>query len=145
MRNAIVVLLLISAAFMAMRFFGAGGHAGVPPMFSEGLTLAAANSRASGEGKLVLAMATASWCPPCQQMKKGTLRDANVEAIVREKYLPVYLDVSDNSSPGVAEAGPLNVSGIPAFIVLKDGQEIARTVGAMSPADFSDFLRSAAK
>jgi thiol:disulfide interchange protein len=152
MRGAFLVIVIIVSVLVAMQFFGgaggggeSGGGQGKPAIFSDELTLTAANAKASSEGKLVLVMATADWCPPCQQMKKGTLRDSGVEAIVREKFLPVYLDVTDEKSPGVVDAKPLNVSGIPAFIVMKGGQEIARTVGAMSPADFSDFLRSSAK
>ena len=64
---------------------------------------------------------TATWCQPCKQM------EPLITKLVSENLNINYekIDVSDEFDPAV-EYG---VKGVPTFIALKDGKEVARHTG----------------
>ena len=64
---------------------------------------------------------TATWCQPCKQM------EPLIAKLVSENLDINYdkVDVSDDFDPAV-EYG---VKGVPTFIALKDGKEVARHTG----------------
>jgi thioredoxin 1 len=64
---------------------------------------------------------TATWCQPCKQM------EPLIAKLVSENLDIDYdkIDVSDEFDPAV-EYG---VKGVPTFIALKDGKEVARHTG----------------
>jgi len=66
----------------------------------------------------------ADWCGPCKMMEPVF---AEVEKDYKGKVDFKKVDVETNSS----EAGKYGVMGIPTFVLLKDGEEIDRKVGAM--------------
>ena len=65
----------------------------------------------------------ADWCGPCQMMKDTVEAFAKLHPEV--KVTPVNVDVED----GLAER--YEVAGIPCFVLVKDGKEIAREVGVV--------------
>lgn len=132
----ILVILVVFAGVLWFRGKG-GGVAPVPPVFAEKLTLAAAGAKAKEEGKLVFAMATADWCGPCQEMKRGPLRDPAVESWVREHAVTAYLD-TDHSN----EIGELRIIGIPTFMMFKDGTELGRLSGGADRDELLAWLES---
>ncbi len=68
--------------------------------------------------KPVLVDFSATWCPPCQAMHPI------VEEIAND-YKVVAVDIDDQDT--LAEE--YEVSGIPCFVVFKDGAEVDRRVG----------------
>ena len=75
--------------------------------------------------KPLLIYFTATWCGPCQTMKKEAWsNDAVVKAA--SPYTPVMIDIDEQ--PEVAEKH--NLDGVPTVILMsKDGQELDRMVG----------------
>jgi thioredoxin 2 len=73
----------------------------------------------------------ASWCAPCRMMAPVVERAA---AALEPKSRVAKLNTE--TEPDLAAR--LGVRAIPAFIVLKDGKEVARRVGAM---DYGEFVR----
>src|SRR5205814_7957660 len=55
--------------------------------------LTEAQAEAKTQNKRVFAYFTASWCGPCQRMKKTTWADESVERAMRQKYVPVKIDI----------------------------------------------------
>lgn len=130
-------LLLILVAGSVVMFMlrrggaAAGGADEAPPAFAEHLSLAGAQSRA-GAGKPVLAFATANWCPPCKEMKRTTLRDARVTEWILQNTVPAYVDIDKDP----AAAAQLNVVGIPAMVLMRDGVAIAKNEGYVDAERF---------
>ena len=68
----------------------------------------------------------APWCGPCRVVEPGVERAARSLA-GRLKVVKVNVD----EAPRTAER--LGVQGIPTLLVLRDGREVARQVGAVPP------------
>ncbi len=112
-----------------------------PPAFDSSITLTAAVEQSQADGKPVLALATADWCGPCQHLKRGALTDSEVVAKIKSTTTPVYVDVTDSNDPAAREAGRmLRVEGIPALILVRDGEEVSRLVGSRSSAEIIAWL-----
>ena len=77
----------------------------------------------------------ADWCGPC---KMTTPIFAEVEKDYEDKVEFKQVDVETNP----AEAGKYGVMGIPTFVLLKDGEEISRKVGAMPKEILTAWLDS---
>ena len=69
----------------------------------------------------------APWCGPCKMVAPGVER-ASVDLAGRLKVVKVNVD----EAPGISAR--FGVQGIPTLLVLRDGQPVARQVGAL-PAD----------
>lgn len=134
------VLAGVLALLMLVQVY-AGRAAPTPPVFDEGLTLAAAMERAGATERPVFVLATADWCGPCQALKRGAMQDARVTAWLRENTLPVHLDVTDGVPP---EAASLGISQIPAMLLLRNGETAAHAVGVMGADELLGWLRQTA-
>lgn len=134
----LVVIVLILGAAIVMPMLR--GVAPKPALFGEGLRLNAALERSAETGKPVLAVVTADWCGACQALKRGALRDARVERIVNESFVPVYID-SDLSPGEMAQIG--NIEYLPTVVVIVGGREAARAVGNQSAGQLRVMLEQA--
>lgn len=102
--------------------------------------LATAQEQSAKEGKPVLVYFTADWCPPCQQMKKGTWLDSQVAEVVKAKYLPVMIDIDADGQKAVAQR--FGVQGIPRVeVIAPNGERRLVTEGYMSPEQMAAALR----
>lgn len=81
--------------------------------------------RRSTQGAAVLVDVWAPWCGPCRAM-------APQFAAAAAKLEPTVRLLKLNSEAEPQAAGALGVSGIPALLLFRDGQVIARTAGLMS-------------
>lgn len=127
MKASTIGMLALSAAFAFVvyaAFSPAPGGASVPgPALSDALA----------SGRPVLLQFTATWCGPCRRVKP------DVQALAREvqgKAEVVAIDVDAHR----AVAAKYKVSGIPCFVAVKDGREVARRTGAISKAEMKRML-----
>lgn len=127
-------LLIIALAVLINAFLGRG--APVPPMFDSAPRLAEAIGESEESGRVVLAVATADWCGPCQSYKAGALINDRVEAWVAENAVPVYIDVDRNRE----EAERLGVRSIPATFLIEGGEVVAKVEGSMSGRALVEWL-----
>lgn len=133
-----VASAIIVSILLILRLAG-GGAAPMPELFQGRTSLEAAIAEAAKSDKIVLAFATADWCPPCQQMKRTLLVEPSLVAQINRDFLPVYVDVDKDN----AAAERLAAFSIPSTIILKDGKQVARMEGLIPHDAYSQWLTAA--
>lgn len=128
----IVIALLALVAFQFVRT----RPAPTPRVFDEDVRLQEAINSAKDDGRVVFAVATATWCPPCQSYKRNGLADPKVASWLADHAIPVYIDVDQQRG----EAQALGVSGIPATFVIRDGAVVASRTGAIGGGELLGWL-----
>jgi len=104
---------------------------------------AGARAVAEARGKPLLLVFSASWCPPCQQMKRNTWPDPDLQQLVNDRFVAVYIDVDHRANHPVAARHAIDV--IPTIVVAaSDGEPIgyARS-GYVGPDELSRWLQAA--
>jgi thioredoxin 2 len=92
--------------------------------------------RRANQGLPVLLDVWAPWCGPCRSMAPHFAAAAQ-RLEPRARLLKLNADAAPDASAA------LGVSGIPALILLKDGQEIARQTGAMTTDQIIAWMNQA--
>lgn len=118
-----------------------GGVAPTPAVFEGAPTdLQSAVQRASDEGKVVVAVATADWCAPCQVYKRNALVDDRVVTWLDAHAVTITIDMTDQSNPP-SDGQALGVAGYPTtFLISADGELLASAVGALSADKLGEWL-----
>lgn len=125
-RRAKPLLIFAALAFTGYALF-AMRHMGQKSAFVTGPTVASAQDAGRLSGKPVLVLVSADWCDACTSLKRGALRDEGVAMWVRENTHPVLVDATLEANP---EPAALGVASLPTLLLLRDGKEITRQVGA---------------
>lgn len=100
---------------------------------------ASASAEAKRTGKPMLLDFSATWCGPCQDMRRTTWSDRQVAQDLAG-YVPVQIDLDHN--PALAQR--FSVSAIPHLDLIEpNGQVIASTEGEMNPDEFRAWLAAA--
>ncbi len=100
---------------------------------------------AAGEkaGKPVILVFSASWCGPCQKMKKDVYPSKAIAAY-HDKFIWAYLDADAEANKAPQES--YKVNGIPHIeIVDSKGKSLGQQVGSSAPEDFAKVLDGALK
>ena len=128
--NKLPIILALLSAFL----IPSSSYAG--PAFSHNYKRALAKSKASN--KPLVLIFSASWCPPCLQMKKSVYPSTEV-APYHKKFVWAYLDADKEDNKQVLAA--YGVSGIPHIEFLNpNGKSIGHFTGAIAPQQFTTVL-----
>ena len=94
-------------------------------------------ARAAGENKFVVVSLQSWWCRWCHVMNRETWADPEVRGVLKDKFIPVYVD--QDSRPDISQR--YERWGWPATIIFgPDGTEIAKLRGFYSPQYFIPVL-----
>jgi uncharacterized protein len=94
-------------------------------------------AKAAREKKFVIVSLQAWWCRWCHMMNQETWADAEVRAVLKDKFIPVYVD--QDSRPDISQR--YERWGWPATIIFgPDGTEIAKLRGFYSSKFFVPIL-----
>lgn len=100
--------------------------------------LEAARAESATAHHPVFAYFTATWCPPCQQMKKTTWADNTLKAAM-DKFVPVKIDV--DAHPDLAQK--YGVNAMPTYVILSEQGEVLRhRTGLMMPQEMLRWLEN---
>jgi thioredoxin-like negative regulator of GroEL len=132
-----IALALVVACSAAL----AGDFPKGSPKFED--SLRSALNDAKKNGKPIVAVFSATWCPPCQAMKKDVYPSDAVKAY-HDMFNWAYLDTDNNRNSRDGEK--FGVSGIPHIQFLDAaGKPIDKQVGGNSPEAFAKKLEDVLK
>lgn len=135
-RDVVFLLIIVASVILIINVRSNRAPAETPALFAQGLTFTQAMGQSEASGRPVLVYATASWCGPCQSFKRGALSDPEVGRVIRERTLPVYLDIDENREV----AGMLGVNSVPRMILMRGHEILASHTGVMSAGETIDFV-----
>jgi thioredoxin-like negative regulator of GroEL len=103
-----------------------------------GVSLPKALEVGKARSKPVLVYVTASWCGPCQEMKRTTLADERVALLIHSNFEAVKMDLDANQEV----AARLGATAIPFFaIVNEEGKVVRSQMGYMSADEILVWLK----
>jgi thioredoxin-like negative regulator of GroEL len=137
--NILGVASAIIVSILLIQSLAGGGVAPTPPVFQGRTSLEDAITEASKADRVVLAFATADWCPPCQKMKRTLLVEPSLVAQINRDFLPVYVDIDKDT----AAAQRLAAFSVPCTVILKDGKQVARMEGLIPHDAYAQWLTAA--
>lgn len=87
-------------------------------------------ARAAAEGKPLFVDFFASWCLPCVEMEKGTFIDEELRRFLKEHYVPVKVDCTEETASCEEMVERYSIVGWPTFLILSpEGNVIESIVG----------------
>lgn len=138
-RRTLLTLLAagIAGMFIIRNSLGADAFPAGSPRFETDYKAALAT--AAKEGKPVIVVFSAVWCPPCQANKKKVYPSDAVKPY-HDKFVWAYLDTDIESNGEVAKK--FGVSGIPHIQFLsKGGKSLGNAIGGTTPDAFAGKLK----
>jgi protein disulfide-isomerase len=101
-------------------------------------TFAPASASAKEQSRPLLLRFTADWCPPCQVMKREAWPDERVQQLVKDRYVPVYVDI--DTPDGGQLAQKYGVGSIPTLIVADGEGKMLRYSNFVDADGLVEFL-----
>ncbi len=89
-------------------------------------------------GKPILIDFSATWCPPCQEMKRSAWPDSRVASLATTKFIPLAMDV--DSAGAKDPAAKYGISTIPSIVIVDSDGKVLRQGSFMSADELSAFL-----
>jgi len=95
-------------------------------------------------GKPVLVEAWAEWCAACKVMDRNSWSDPAVQRKVRERFVPLRLDFTEDSPATDGLRDRYGVDGLPTLLACRSpgcgGTQAHRMTGLLRPAELLAFL-----
>ena len=139
---AAIVIVFVLGGFLLARMGGSGGGTASTPQYMPVTTdIGSVSFDAGKAGTPVVAVVTADWCPPCQELKRTTLTNQRVRALLVNNAQPVMIDGTDTAKASDT-LQRLGVRVFPSTVVLRDGKPVAMLEGFANPDKYLAWLES---
>lgn len=101
-------------------------------------------SEAKAGGRRIFLDAYATWCGPCQKLKRTSFRDSATAAFFNRTYVNVAIDMEKGSGPELLKK--YGIDSYPTLLILdEDGRELQRSVGFMNGKHLLQWGRNGIK
>lgn len=95
-------------------------------------------------GRPVLVEAWAEWCTACKLMDRNTWSDPDVQREVRSRFIPLRIDLTEESPASNARREVYGVDGLPTVLSCRAAgcadSTATRATGYLRPAEMLAFL-----
>lgn len=133
MKRTLLTILALIAATLNAADFPKGS-----PQFATSAD--AALKAAKDNGKPAILVFSASWCGPCQEMKKDVYPSASVKPF-HDKFNWAYLDIDVEANGKLF--GSYKLDGVPSIMFVdSEGKKVDFQEGATSPEEFTKKLQN---
>lgn len=132
---ATVAILVVGSLLVVRMGFG-GGTAASPEFMPVTTNLA---SMTFDKGTPVVAVVTADWCGPCQNLKRTTLADERVRDLLSSRAQPVMID-GTSTEAAMPTLQKLGIRAFPSTVIVRDGQPVAMLEGYASADKYLAWL-----
>jgi len=107
---------------------------------------AAAAEREANKGQRpLLVFFSAEWCMPCKEMLRTSFADAAVAALIERRFVPLFVDVTDDNDTAAALRDRFAVVALPTVVVRRGSAERLRLDRLLPPAELRAALEHVAK
>ena len=103
--------------------------------FQDNMEFSEILKKAKTENKIIFLDAYASWCGPCKILSPRVAEIANENKDI--KVVKINVDQNEDL------ARKYNISSMPTLLVIENGKELNRAVGALSKSTVLKFVREA--
>lgn len=108
------------------------------------LTLAQAKERAAKENKVIYVDLSATWCGPCQQMKKTTFQDDIVADYMNKNFVSICFECDVDGEISMEYRDKYKSTAFPTHLLIDSkGELIHKFVGCHEPKSFMEELKKA--
>jgi thiol:disulfide interchange protein len=87
---------------------------------------------------------SAQWCAPCQELDEVTFADPKMATIIREGYVPLKLNVTEQTDEDLALMAKFGVKLLPALLVVRDEQILLTIRSFVGPKELAAKLAEVA-
>ncbi len=121
---------------------GPGGGAAPPVDWFKGV-YADALALARAEGRELMVDVGAAWCPPCQELHEGALKDPDIRGLLARSFISISIDADVAEGPQLVEW--YGVGAFPTLLRVDGlGNELSRLVEEIDAAQVSAWLEASA-
>jgi outer membrane protein OmpA-like peptidoglycan-associated protein/thiol-disulfide isomerase/thioredoxin len=129
-------IVLNGASAVILSFMG--GYVSADPIEFRDLTVAEALDKAREENKFLLIDVYTDWCRPCKQMETEIFANDSIGDFINQNYIAIRIDADREEGQFLEEQ---EITAYPTLLFYEpQGRQVARKVGAVSPAFFYDMV-----
>ncbi len=134
----ITIAIILVAGLLITRMIAGNGTAPNPEFMPTTTDLASMSFQGD---KPIVAVVTADWCGPCQELKRTTLSDERVRDLLARDSQAVMIDGTDTkiAMPTLQQLG---VRAFPSTVVLRNGRPVAMLEGYADADKYLAWLDS---